>query len=88
MKKVLILGVNGFIGHHLSKRILDTTDWEVYGMDMYSERVTDLMDNPPPLVKMMLDLAMDYPEYKETARKVKTLEVSSGDYYGKGYQVL
>ena len=46
MKKVLILGVNGFIGHHLSKRILDTTDWEVYGMDMYSERVTDLMDNP------------------------------------------
>ncbi len=46
MKKVLILGVNGFIGHHLSKRILDTTDWEVYGMDMYSERVTDLMENP------------------------------------------
>ncbi|MFA7239713.1 MAG: bifunctional UDP-4-keto-pentose/UDP-xylose synthase [Sulfuricellaceae bacterium] len=45
MKKVLILGVNGFIGHHLSKRILDTTDWEVYGMDMYSERVTDLMEN-------------------------------------------
>ncbi|PIQ10884.1 MAG: NAD-dependent epimerase/dehydratase family protein, partial [Hydrogenophilales bacterium CG18_big_fil_WC_8_21_14_2_50_58_12] len=37
MKKVLILGVNGFIGHHLSKRILETTDWEVYGMDMYSE---------------------------------------------------
>ena len=46
MKKILILGVNGFIGHHLSKRILETTDWEVYGMDMYSERVTDLMSNP------------------------------------------
>jgi nucleoside-diphosphate-sugar epimerase len=29
MKKVLILGVNGFIGHHLSKRILETTDWHV-----------------------------------------------------------
>jgi nucleoside-diphosphate-sugar epimerase len=46
MKKVLILGVNGFIGHHLSQRIMDTTDWEVYGMDMQSERVTDLMANP------------------------------------------
>jgi nucleoside-diphosphate-sugar epimerase len=46
MKKILILGVNGFIGHHLSKRILDTTDWEVYGMDMYSERIADLMANP------------------------------------------
>ena len=37
--KILILGVNGFIGHHLSRRILDTTDWEVYGMDMQSDRV-------------------------------------------------
>jgi len=41
MKKILILGVNGFIGHHLSKRILETTDWEVYGMDMQSERVAE-----------------------------------------------
>lgn len=46
MKKVLILGVNGFIGHHLSKRILDTTDWEVYGMDMSSDRVADLLGQP------------------------------------------
>ena len=43
MKKILILGVNGFIGHHLSKRIIETTDWEVYGMDMQSDRIGDLM---------------------------------------------
>lgn len=42
---ILILGVNGFIGHHLSRRILDTTDWEVYGMDMQSNRVTELIDH-------------------------------------------
>ena len=46
MKNVLILGVNGFIGHHLSTRILDSTDWRVYGMDMYSERIAPLLDNP------------------------------------------
>ena len=46
MKKILILGVNGFIGHHLSKRILATTDWHVYGMDMNTERVKGFMDNP------------------------------------------
>jgi nucleoside-diphosphate-sugar epimerase len=45
MKRILILGVNGFIGHHLSQRILATTDWEVYGMDMQSERVADLLDD-------------------------------------------
>ena len=46
MKKVLILGVNGFIGHHLSKRILETTDWDVYGMDMQNDRLGDLVNHP------------------------------------------
>jgi nucleoside-diphosphate-sugar epimerase len=44
MKKILILGVNGFIGHHLSQRILNTTDWEVYGMDMQTDRISDLLE--------------------------------------------
>ena len=43
MKKILILGINGFIGHHLSKRIVETTDWEIYGMDMHNERLADLL---------------------------------------------
>jgi nucleoside-diphosphate-sugar epimerase len=45
VKKILILGVNGFIGHHLSKRLVASTDWEVYGMDMATDRVTDLLEN-------------------------------------------
>ena len=43
MKRILILGVNGFIGHHLSRRILATTDWEVYGMDMQADRIEELL---------------------------------------------
>jgi nucleoside-diphosphate-sugar epimerase len=43
MRKILILGVNGFIGHHLSRRILDDTDWEIHGMDMQSDRIADLL---------------------------------------------
>ncbi|OWY37382.1 NAD-dependent epimerase/dehydratase family protein [Xenophilus sp. AP218F] len=46
MKKVLILGVNGFIGHHLTKRIIETTDWEIYGMDMHADRVAEWKDHP------------------------------------------
>ena len=46
MKKILILGVNGFIGHHLTQRILETTDWEVYGMDMASHRLGAAVDHP------------------------------------------
>lgn len=44
--KILILGVDGFIGHHLSRHILDETDWQVFGMDMNSGRVAGLMDHP------------------------------------------
>jgi len=44
MRKILILGVNGFIGHHLSRRLLqDVPDAEIYGMDMQSDRVTELL---------------------------------------------
>jgi nucleoside-diphosphate-sugar epimerase len=46
LKNVLILGVNGFIGHHLSKYILAHTDWNIYGMDLQSERVSTLLGDP------------------------------------------
>jgi nucleoside-diphosphate-sugar epimerase len=46
MKKLLILGVNGFIGHHLSESVLRQTDWHVYGMDLESDRVAHLLSNP------------------------------------------
>lgn len=44
--KILILGVNGFIGHHLTKRILDETDWTVYGMDLSDDRLGASLTNP------------------------------------------
>ena len=37
--KVLILGVNGFIGNSLTEYILKHKDWEVYGMDMASDKL-------------------------------------------------
>jgi len=43
MNRILILGVNGFIGHHLSRRILAATDWEIYGMDMQTDRIAELL---------------------------------------------
>jgi len=43
--RVLILGANGFIGSSLTRAILTQKDWEVYGMDMASERVAELATN-------------------------------------------
>jgi nucleoside-diphosphate-sugar epimerase len=44
--KVLILGVNGFIGSALTERIVTTTDWEVFGMDLSSSKLGSSVDNP------------------------------------------
>jgi nucleoside-diphosphate-sugar epimerase len=37
--KILIIGINGFIGHRLAENILSKTDWEIYGMDISSHRL-------------------------------------------------
>ncbi|MGC1455422.1 MAG: bifunctional UDP-4-keto-pentose/UDP-xylose synthase [Nitrospirota bacterium] len=37
--KILILGVNGFIGSSLTEYILKNRDWEVYGMDMGADKI-------------------------------------------------
>ena len=41
--KVLILGVNGFIGNALTRRILTTTDWDVFGLDVGSDRISEFL---------------------------------------------
>ncbi len=43
---VLILGVNGFIGSHLSERLLQNESFEVYGMDLNSENLGGLTQHP------------------------------------------
>jgi UDP-4-amino-4-deoxy-L-arabinose formyltransferase/UDP-glucuronic acid dehydrogenase (UDP-4-keto-hexauronic acid decarboxylating) len=45
-KKVLILGVNGFIGNHLSERLLDSGKFEVHGLDLHSNTIRRLLDRP------------------------------------------
>jgi nucleoside-diphosphate-sugar epimerase len=43
---VLILGVNGFIGSHLTEALLEKTDWAVHGMDLESDRLTSWLEHP------------------------------------------
>ncbi len=44
--KVLVLGVNGFIGSHLVRRAIEETDWEIFGMDLSSDRLGNRVDHP------------------------------------------
>src|SRR6266704_311779 len=40
-KTVFIIGVNGFIGHHLLRRIIADTAWHVIGLDIADDRVEE-----------------------------------------------
>ena len=44
--KILILGVNGFIGHSLTRQILADSDWEVFGMDIGDDRIAEQLGHP------------------------------------------
>lgn len=43
---ILILGINGFIGHHLTQAILERTDWKVTGLDLDTSRLTNIQNHP------------------------------------------
>ncbi|WP_277966660.1 bifunctional UDP-4-amino-4-deoxy-L-arabinose formyltransferase/UDP-glucuronic acid oxidase ArnA [Pantoea trifolii] len=44
--RVLILGVNGFIGNHLTERLLQDDNFEVYGLDIGSDAISRFLDQP------------------------------------------
>lgn len=44
--KVLVLGVNGFIGSALTKAILKEKQWHVYGMDMGMDKLDESLGHP------------------------------------------
>ncbi len=44
--RILILGVNGFIGNHLTERLLREDHYEVYGLDIGSDAISRFIGNP------------------------------------------
>jgi nucleoside-diphosphate-sugar epimerase len=44
--KILILGVNGFIGNALTRRILDSTEWQIFGMDLSDNKLGHSLGHP------------------------------------------
>ena len=45
-KNILILGVNGFIGNALSRRLLQSGKYEVYGLDLRNDYNRDIINHP------------------------------------------
>lgn len=62
--KILILGVNGFIGNSLASQILKEKDWEVYGMDIRNDKLdTCLGDKRFHFVEGDISINREWIEY-------------------------
>lgn len=44
--RVFIVGVNGFIGNALARRILGELPWSIVGIDLYQDNIADLRGHP------------------------------------------
>jgi nucleoside-diphosphate-sugar epimerase len=44
--KILILGINGFIGSHLVEKILAEKDWEIHGLDLATQNIESYLQHP------------------------------------------
>lgn len=42
-RTIFILGINGFMGHHLCRRVLETTDWNIRGIDIATHRISNFI---------------------------------------------
>jgi len=62
--RILILGVNGFIGSHLAEKILESTDWDVYGMDIGFDKIKTIKDNRFHFVEGDITINKEWVEYQ------------------------
>ena len=69
MKKVILTGANGFVGHHILEHFLKKTDWEIYCLDKLSyassghDRIRDINVFNDDRVKIFTtDLCLPFPE--------------------------
>ena len=69
MKKVILTGANGFVGHHILEHFLKKTDWEIYCLDKLSyassghDRIRDINVFNDERVKIFTtDLCLSFPE--------------------------
>lgn len=45
-KSIAVTGCSGFIGSHILTKLLNTTDYQVYGIDLSHTKISHLLDNP------------------------------------------
>ena len=73
-QKLCVLGVGGFIGSHLLKKLLDLDLYEIHGLDIASSKIEDYLDDPHfSFAKINVDDSEAVKRYVEAADTVISL---------------
>jgi nucleoside-diphosphate-sugar epimerase len=70
-QSVLILGANGFIGSHLTERVLAERDWNVFGIDIVCDRLEGFAANP----RFAFERADIVADFEAVDRRVRECDV-------------
>lgn len=78
-KKVLITGITGMVGSHLTDFLLEHTDWDIYGLCRWRSP-TDNVEHLLPRVNAKDRVFFLYGDLNDSVSLQKAIDISSPDY--------
>ena len=84
--RVLILGVNGFIGNHLSERLLRDDRYEIYGLDIQPDNIAETRERMAALAAAFVESRgfTPNPRFVADVREIVSRNYRAGDFLNGG----
>jgi len=79
MKKAVITGITGMVGSHLADYLLENTDWEVYGLVRWNDKM-DNIEHLMPLINNKERVHLLNADINDLASLITCFEESKPDY--------
>ena len=79
MPRALITGISGMVGSHLADHILDSTDWDIYGLLRWRSPL-DNLSHLLPAVNAEDRVHFVYGDLRDTLSIDKAVEVAKPDF--------
>jgi len=79
MKKAVITGITGMVGSHLADYLLENTDWEVYGLVRWNDKM-DNIEHLMPLINNKERIHLLNADINDLASLLTCFEESKPDY--------
>jgi GDPmannose 4,6-dehydratase len=80
MKRALITGITGMVGSHLLDHLIETTDWEVYGLIRWRSPLDNIYDHVDEINRPGSRIKLLYGDLNDFGSLVEVLKTTKPDY--------